>query len=207
MTRSLTAAVAACSLAAFMGGCSALSAQADATRYFVLTPSSASERKPIVGFDRSVGIGPVTVPDHLEDYLVTRLADQEIFISDTDRWGEPLHESLQHVLRQDLMTLLGTERIQLYPWGLSAPPDLAVALEVLHFQREVTGSAAVTVRWSIQRGSDRAPLLTEGDLDPRAHPGNDSRDAAAALSTALGMLSRQIAAEIRRVSAGAQAGR
>ena len=157
--------------------------------------------------NRSVGIGPVTVPDHLEDYLVTRLADQEIFISDTDRWGEPLHESLQHVLRQDLMTLLGTERIQLYPWGPSAPPDLAVALEVLHFEREVTGTAAVTVRWSIQRGSDGAPLLTKETSIREPIRGKDSRDAAAALSTALGMLSRQIAAEIRRVSAGAQAGR
>jgi uncharacterized lipoprotein YmbA len=205
MTRHLGTMVAASSLAAFIGGCSAFSAQADPTRYFVLTPSSDREQRAVDRFEGSVGIGPVIVPDHLEDYLVTRLAYQEISISDTDRWNEPLHESLRRVLRQDLMTLLGTDRVVLYPWGPTATPDLALTVEVLHFERTANGMADVTARWAIERGADRAVLLSEETNIREPVDGSDSRDAAAALSKAVGRLSRYIAAEIRRAHRGPRA--
>jgi uncharacterized lipoprotein YmbA len=205
MTRRLAIVVAASSLAAFVGGCSAFSAQADPTRYFILTPSSDREQRGVDRFEGSVGIGPVIVPDHLEDYLVTRVAHQEVSISDTDRWNEPLHESLRRVLRQDLMALLGTDRIVLYPWGPSATPDLALTVEVVHFERTAKGIADVTARWAIERGADRAILLSEETSIQEPVNGNDSRDAAAALSKAVGRLSRYISAEIRRAYRGPRA--
>jgi uncharacterized lipoprotein YmbA len=199
MINRLAIAISASSLAALIGGCSALSAQADPTRYFVLT-SSPREQTQVDRFTGSIGIGPLKVPDHLQDYLVTRLADQEVVISDTDRWNEPLQESLRNVLRQDLMAQLGTDRVVLYPWGPAAPPDLAIALEVLHFERKTNGTADLTARWSIERGSDRKVLVTQETAIQELIAGTDSRDTAAALSVALGRLSRYIAAEIRRVS-------
>jgi len=87
VTRHRVTLVAALAIAQLAAGCSALSRQADTTKYFVLTPLATSERAPADAFDLAVGVGPLTIPDHLDDYLVTRLADEEIAISDTDRWG------------------------------------------------------------------------------------------------------------------------
>src|SRR5262245_30875047 len=99
-----------------LAGCAALSPQADRTKYFLLRPLAVPERQPTSGgFDQSVGIGPVVIPDHLERGLVTRVNRDEIAISDTDRWAEPLHQSLTRALRQNLIALLHTERIQIYP--------------------------------------------------------------------------------------------
>jgi uncharacterized lipoprotein YmbA len=180
-------------------GCSALSAQEDRTKYFVLTPLAVVEQRRD-GFDRAVGVGPLTIPDHLERQLVTRLADEEIAISETDRWSEPLREALKGVLRQNLIALLGTERIVSYPWDPSAPPDLAVTLEVLQFERTAQRTAVVKARYCIERGADRAPLWTTATSVSKPIRGPDTRAAVAAMSAAVGDLSRQIAADVRRIT-------
>jgi uncharacterized lipoprotein YmbA len=183
--------------AALVSGCTALSAQEDRTRYFILKPLAVPERQPVSGFARSVGLGPFAIPDHLEAMLVTRLADNQITISDTDRWAEPLHEGLSTALRQDLIRLLGTERIVIYPWESSAQPDLAVRVEVLQFERTRRGTVELAARWSVERGSDRTPIVTEETRVSKPVRGTDSNAAAMALSSAVLVLSRNIAAAIR----------
>jgi uncharacterized lipoprotein YmbA len=183
-----------------LAGCSALTRQADTTKYFVLTPVAVPEPASAVGFDRAVGVGPVTIPDHLDNYLVTRLSAEEIDISDTDRWSEPLREAVSSVLRQNLVALLGTERVVIYPWDPSTPPDLAVKMEVRRFERTTYGTAEITARWSIERGSDRTPLLTEETSISEPIRGTDTRAAVSGLSVALSQLSRQIAGDVRRAS-------
>jgi uncharacterized lipoprotein YmbA len=180
-----------------MASCSALSAQEDRTRYFTLRPLAVPERQPVSGFDRTVGIGPIVVPDHLEHGLVTRIAGDEIAISDLDRWAEPLHDLLGRGLRQNLIALLRTERIQSYPWDLSTTPDIAVSLEILHFERTAQGMADLAVRWTLERGADRAPLLTQETRISKPIKGTDTRAVVAALSEALVTLSRDIAAAVR----------
>ena len=186
-------------LLAFVG-CSALSPQADRTRYFVLRPLAVPERQPVSGgTSYSIGIGPVVVPDHLEHGLVTRLSGDEITISDTDRWAEPLHELVSHALRQNLTALLHTERMRAYPWELSEAPDLAVTVEILHFERTARRTVDLAARWTIERGSDRTALATEETRVSKSLAAPGSGDAAAALSSALVVLSRNIAQALRRV--------
>jgi uncharacterized lipoprotein YmbA len=183
--------------AALASSCAALSAQEDRTQYFVLKPLAVPERQPVGGFARSVGLGPFTIPDHLETMMVTRLADNQIAISDTDRWAEPLQQGLSTVLRQDLIALLGTERVVVYPWESSAPPDLAVRVEVLQFERTTKGTVDLAVRWSIERGSDRTPLVTQETRLSKPTHGTDTKAAAAALSSVVVALSKDLAAAIR----------
>jgi uncharacterized lipoprotein YmbA len=202
VTRRRAALAAALAIAELAVGCSALSRQADTTKYFVLTPLAVSDRTTAGGFDRSVGVGPLAIPDHLDNYLVTSLADEEITISDTDRWGEPLREAVSRVLRRNFIALLGTERISAYPWDPKAPPDLAVKMELLKFQRTTKGTAEIAARWSIERGADRAPVSTKETSISQPIRGTDSRAAVAALSAALCELSRQIATDIRRARPG-----
>jgi len=192
--------VATLAIAEIVSGCSALSRQADTTKYFVLTPLATPEQGFAVGFDGAVGIGPLTIPDHLDNYLVTRLADEEVDISDTDRWGEPLREAVSRTLRQNLIALLGTEHVVIYPWHRSAPPDLAVSMELLRFERTTNGTAEVAARWSIERGSDRSRLLTDETTVSQPILVTYTLAAVAALSAALGQLSRQIATDVRRVT-------
>jgi uncharacterized lipoprotein YmbA len=181
-------------------GCSVLSSQADPTKYYVLSPQTSPAPKP-PPIEQSVGIGPLTMPDHLDQQLVTRLADEEISISDVEEWGEPLRDSFPRVLQQNLIGLLGTERVVVYPWDLSNPPDLAVRIDLLHFERTTKGVADLRARWSIEQVASRKALATEETRVMKPIMGTDTRDAVAALDAAVGALSDQIAAEVRRIVA------
>jgi uncharacterized lipoprotein YmbA len=181
-----------------VGGCSALSPQPDRTKYFTLSPVAASERAPaLVGpVERTLGIGPVTIPDQLEDGIVTRMSSEEVAISDNDRWGQPLRDSLVTVLRQNLVRLLGTQHVVIFPWQPSSAPDLAVSLELLHFERTTAGTVELSARWSVERGAGGPPLLINETSITRPYEGTDTRAAVAALSLALADLSRLIALDL-----------
>jgi uncharacterized lipoprotein YmbA len=198
MMRPFDTMMAVLAVAELTAGCSALSSQPDLTRYYSLTPIESRRPMP-VGYDLSVGIGPVTVPDHLEDQLVTRLADEEVVISDTDRWSEPLRDGVSGVLRQNLTRLLGTQRIFIYPWDPKIPPDWAVTLEILQFERTAKGTADLKARWSIGQGSNRAPVVIREAVVSQPIEGTDPRATVSALSAALNNLSQQIAMDIQRV--------
>jgi len=106
------------------------------------------------------------------------------------------------VLHQNLIALLGTQRIILYPWEPKSAPDLAVTLEILQFERTTKGTADVKARWSIEQVSNRTPLMIKETLLSQPIRGTDTRAAVLALSAALGSLSQQVALDIRRVPVG-----
>jgi uncharacterized lipoprotein YmbA len=199
--------VAGLALAYLAAGCSALSPQPDRTKYFLLKPLALPERQSVNGSGLAVGLGPVAIPDHLQHQLVTRLADNEIALSDTDRWADTLRECFTTGLRENLIVLLGTDRIFIYPWDLSASPAVAVAVEVLRFERTAKGTVELAARWTIERGSDRARLLTEETRVSQPIQGVETRAAVAALSSALVVLSGQIASAVRRASSEESASR
>jgi uncharacterized protein len=189
--------VLALAIAAIVSGCSALSAQPDRTRYFVLTPLAVSERPRTPAVQATVGV-EVKVPDSLNRYLVTRLSNNEIAISDTDRWADPLGEALSRVLRDNLAVLLSTQRVLVFPWESSSPPDIIVEVDLLQFEQSSRRSAEITARWSVARGSDRGEAHTEQTSVSEPMVGTDAQAAAAALSAGLGRLSRDIAAGVRQ---------
>jgi uncharacterized protein len=180
-----------------VAACSALSQQADTTRYFVLRPEPAP--KPAESrFAGTIGIGPVTIPDHLDDRLVTRLSNEEISISDDERWAEPLRESLVAVLRQDLGPLLGTDRFLVYPWRASEAPDLAISVDIVRFERTTRGTVEVAARWTIAPTTGASPMSARSASIRGTFAGTDARAAVAALNAGVAELSRQIAADVVR---------
>jgi hypothetical protein len=57
-----------------------------------------------------------------DDYraqLVTRVGPNEVRFAPFDRWAEPLAESFGRTLQQDLLGVLGVDRVVLYPWSPS----------------------------------------------------------------------------------------
>lgn len=196
MTSSVSRLLAMISLAG-VAACSALSQQADTTRYFVLRPEPAPKRAES-RFERTIGIGPVTIPDHLDDRLVTRLSNEEISLSDDERWAEPLHDSLVAVLRQDLGPLLGTDRILIYPWRASEAPDVAISIDIVRFERTTRGTVELAARWTIGPTASASPTSARSASIKGTFAGTDVRAAVAALNAGVAELSRQIAADVLR---------
>ncbi len=185
-------------------GCGSFSARPDPSRFFTLTaiaqPGVTPTKDSSNSAEVSLGIGPVRLPGYLDrQEIVTRVSQNRIDVSEYDRWAEPLETNFTRVLGQDLSVLLHTDRLVFYPWELNRRPNYQVTIEVLRFESNSRGEVQLSARWEILDTNKRMPLQT-GESGITRQPTAQSTDASvAALSEALGDLSREIANAVSAV--------
>lgn len=185
-----------------LAGCSVLAPQPDPSRYYVLTPEaavrSAREARPL-----ALGIGPVNLPGYLaRSEIVRGDGESTLVLSETHFWGEPLDRNVRRVVAENLRRLLGQVEIVQYPWFTTVALDYEVPIDVLRFEANEHGTVFLDARWTIRRRGTK-PLARDGEshiTEPAADPSTES--VVAAMSQAVGMLSRQIAAAIESQQPG-----
>jgi uncharacterized lipoprotein YmbA len=146
----------------------------------------------------ALGVGPVTLPEYLRrTQLVTRIGPSEVRLSHDAVWSEPLGSGVTRTLAMNLATLVEPERVLVYPWDPRFPPEQAVAVDLIRFERQAAPEVELLARWSVRRKATGAVTLHE----TRLHEPVASDDPAAtvdALGRALGSLSREIARALTR---------
>ncbi len=185
-----------------LAGCASLSPRSDPSRFFVLSPlPEVEEAQNLDSPGRlSLGVGPIKFPGYLDrEQMVTRVAQNRFELSENDRWAEPLEENFTRVLSQNLSTLLRTDRIIPYPWASNKHPNYQVHIEVLRFEANAAQDAQLLARWAVLDGSDKKPLQYRESHLTQPGKSKTTEAAVAALSEAVGALSREIADAIRAV--------
>ena len=189
----------ALAISSVAAGCSPLSPREDPSRFFLLTsPPETGAPSPLADAPAgSIAIGPLDLPTYLSGpLLVTRIDDNEVQISDFERWAEPLRDNMLRVLAENLSRRLQS-RVVVFPALLSESVRLRVPVAVKRFDRDPTGAVELRARWSID------DVVTGGNLEygsssisqPSLGVGGDG--AVATMSAALASLSEEIAAAIR----------
>jgi len=174
-------------------------ARPDSYRYYTLTSSAEPPVRSASAL--TVGLGPVTLPGYLSrPGLVTRVDDTQVRYAEGDLWAEPLAKQFTRTLSEDFSRALGGARIIDYAWYPGAPIDVAVAVTVLAFEVDSTGTATLTAGWALREPQSRK-VAYEGQsaiVEPAGGtPGEAKGDAAvAALSRAVDRLSRELAVAI-----------
>jgi uncharacterized lipoprotein YmbA len=183
-----------------VGACS-FGPQADTSSFYVLTSldEMKGESLGMTGSSLGIGIGPVGFPHYLNrNGLVTRVSDNQVDISDVERWAEPLPESVTETLGENLSVLLGTERIYAYPWHSSDPLDYTVEMYVYRFERDTLGVVRFMSRWTLRDAESGNELVRrETTLEEPAGSAETSASVEAQ-SRVLAALSREIADAILR---------
>ena len=191
-------------VALFLAGCGSFSAKPDPSRFFTLTAIAQPVSAPAQGSSNSagvsLGIGPIRLPGYLDrEEIVTRVSPNRIDLSEYDRWAEPLETNFSRVVGQNLSVLLNTDRVVFYPWELTRRPNYQLTIEVLRFEPNARGEVQLSARWEILDTNKRTPLQA-GESGITRQPTAQSTDASvAALSEALGDLSREIANAVSAV--------
>jgi uncharacterized lipoprotein YmbA len=190
------AAVAVLGTAACIGG-----RASPATQHYVLSPvievasgGTASPAGPLV-----VGIGPVTLPAYLDrPQMVIRAAPDLIEVREFDQWGEPLRDGVTRVVAVNLARLLPESRVVAFPWRSTEAIGCQVILDIGQMDGPAGGSVALDARWRVldRSGSEVAARVSR--LSEPAGTGTT----AAAMSRALGVLSHDIARELKATERG-----
>jgi uncharacterized lipoprotein YmbA len=179
-----------------LAGC--LSPREDTSAFFLLspTPSIISAITPI---DVAVGLGPIELPAYLDrSQIVVRLSDNQVALSDADRWAEPLAANLHRTLEENLANLLPGASFIDYPWYPAEAPDHAVAITFRRFEADTTGLVVLEASWEVTSNGARADGQSTRVEEPVSAPGSGA--AVAAQSRALTRLAEVIAAAVRRAA-------
>jgi uncharacterized lipoprotein YmbA len=181
-----------------IGLAACLGPREDTSAFFLLSPAppppASSAPVPV-----AIGLGPIVLPGYLDRaQMVVRISDNQIALSDADRWAEPLAANLQRTLEENLGALLPGASFVTYPWYPSETPDHAVAITFRRFEADSTGAVVLDATWEVTtdgtRSDGRATRVEETSAAP------DRAAAVAAQSRALARLAEEIAAAVRRAA-------
>ena len=193
-----------------LSGC-ALLREAPATRFYVLTPLTDSEAasQPLGEAPQrlSVGLTPVAMPHYLDrPQIVSRVGANELILAEFDQWAEPLPDSVTQVLAENLTRLLSTHGIEVEPEMRANRSAYRIGVAVLRFERDDAGDCVLQARWTLV-DEDAQTTRAQNAFDVRMPIEASGYEAiAAAMSRALGALSRDIALHLRAVATHGGAG-
>ncbi len=106
---------------------------------------------------------PIRLPDYLDrDALLLREGQAGLRRVPGFRWAEPLRDSVPRLLRADLATLLGEDRVWTVPLPAGVQPTRQLRLEVLAFEADAgQQQVLLQARWSLARADGSAAPLAQ----------------------------------------------
>lgn len=181
-----------------LASCSLLAPRPDPSRFYLLTAIPDRETS-AAGPAIALGVGPISFPGYLDrPEVVIRTGPNQVALSETDRWAEPLKGGFQRVLSDNLGELLNSERILQFPWYRDVRVDYQVHASVQRFDTDQTGHAVLVVRWGIKRGDGETYLGARETRYESLAQGPDPAANAGALSETLAEFSRDVARAVSR---------
>jgi len=135
-------------LFALVGGC----ASTPASRFYTLSATS------VAGPTRSalsVAVGPVSVPAVVDRPQITvSSGPNEVRLEEFNRWASPLQNDIARVVAENLMALLGTSRVTLFPQSTSVDADYRALIDVQRFDSVPGEAATLDAVWTVRRVKD-----------------------------------------------------
>jgi uncharacterized lipoprotein YmbA len=179
-----------------LAGCaSSLSA-----RFYTLTPlgqHDAETSPQAMATPVSVRIAPVEIPDYLDrPQIATRGGSNELRLAEFDRWAGSLSENIAAVLAENLSTLLGSDRVSVYPRMGAEKADYSVVMRVLRLDCVPGDRVLLKAQWTIFTGQDKKDVATRLKTYTESLNNDRYETMVAAVSHTLEQVSREIAREI-----------
>ena len=179
-----------CVAAAIAAGCGT----SPPARFYTLSPTAAPAAAPS---DVFVAVGPVTIPAVVDrPEIVVNLGPNELRMDDFNRWAAPLQDSIARTIAENLVVMLGSPRVILFPQQLATDPQYRVAVEIRTFESVPGTAIRLDAVWTLRRTKDGK--TETGRTSVRESVADSSYDAlAAAHSRAVARLSQDIADAVR----------
>ena len=176
-------------------------ASTPASRFYTLRAATTPAATPS---DLSVAVGPVSVPAVVDrPQIVVSTGPNEVRLDEFNRWASPLQNNIARVVAENLIAMLGTPRVTLFPQTLSADADYRAIIEVQGFESAPGEAATLDAVWTVSRAKDGKSRTGRTTVrEPTPEKGYDAL--AAAHSRAVARLSRDIADAVQALASSGQ---
>lgn len=146
----------------------------------------------------TVVLGPVTVPTYLKRPQIAITADDHrLHVDQFNRWAEPLGESVERVLLENLAILLTTANVYPYPQLRKGAIDYQVEVTLRRFSADSGGQATLVAYWSIVGNDGQTLLPRRRSVITEQAAAKDLDAVVAAQNKTLQALSREISTAIQ----------
>ncbi len=136
------------------------------SRFYTLAPAEVRDAPVAAANGVPLAIGPIDIPDYLDrQQIVTRSGENELVVSDFDRWGGSLERDISSSLVATAADRLAPRGILVFPWR-SIPPASATgayraSIAISRFDGALGRSVVLRGRWQLVRERDgREEFLT-----------------------------------------------
>ena len=179
-----------CALASLAAGCGT----SPPARFYTLSATATPAAAPS---NLVIAVGPVTIPSVVDrPEFVVSLGQNELWLDEFNRWAAPLQDTLARTVAENLVVMLGTPRVILYPQQLATDPEYRVAIEVRTFESMPASAIRLDAVWTLRRAKDGK--TETGRTSVREVVSETGYEAlAAAHSRAVARLSQDIADAVR----------
>ncbi|WP_020161501.1 PqiC family protein [Methylobacter marinus] len=171
------------------------------SQFFMLEPLSEAESiGPAIAAPKpAVILASVRIPYYVDrPQIVTAAGKNAYRLSELNRWAESLDHNIRRVLTQNLTLLVPAEVRSSDTSNRSERATFRVSVTILEFHADAQGQAGLTAQWRIARGDGVTMSRQVSYTEPAST--SDYPIIVAALNECLNRLSRDLAAELRRLA-------
>lgn len=121
------------------------------TQYYGLFASSnLSAIASNTGTHKSIGIGPVILPDYLDNpAIVTRTSTQQIRVSGYNAWAGDITNQMTRVITDNLSSTLKNDAVWGFPWDTRSRPEYQIRIVVEEFSGILGQDITLRLKWSV----------------------------------------------------------
>lgn len=174
-------------------------AQSPSVQYYVL--ESLSRAVPADyhtnNAPRSVGIGPVTLPELLQnEKIITRTSGSRVKIAEFHQWASSLEDNVLQVLTQNLTHLQPGAVFRAYPWSIFGMVDRQIIIDIIRFDATPGVSVDLTANWTIKNEASHAVLKMGRSKLQRRLTDTSYPETVRAMSNLLTVFSRELSSAL-----------
>lgn len=187
---------------AVLAGCLAIAGCAGSLappRHYVISSvdSGTPVRQASAQEGPAVAVTLSAIPDYLnQNGIVTRTRENEVTRAEDNLWAGSLPDEITRAIAENLSRQVPTDRIVLASNRRAIPVDYTVDIEIISFERDWNNAVQLVARWTLFRGDEKALLTMRRSQIEQPAAGPDYDSTVAAMSRALGELTREIAVAI-----------
>jgi uncharacterized lipoprotein YmbA len=179
-----------CSL--LMSGC----ASSPQSRFYTLTATALQATGPVDRDAPSIAIASITIPELVNrPQMVIRTDGPLVEMLETHRWAEPLKTAIPLTIAENISRILATDNVSSYPQNAFYSADFKIYLDFQRFE-SVGEYVLLDALWTIRRSDEKPPQSGRSKVREKV-TGSDYEAVAAAFSTGLGSISREIALALK----------
>lgn len=173
------------------------------TQYYTLVAddkidiTGSQSRPKILKANDSIGIGPLVIPNSLENFsVISTENNNNMVINPYHLWAGNLKANINQVLADNISRSLSIDNVWAFPWDNRNRPKLQVRIVLEEFMGERGKSVTLQSKWTLLDDYGKKEIKTEKTVITESLNTSDYLAYVKALNHALNQLSQSIANEL-----------